>query len=59
MAHKKAQDVWRVRFVIPQHAVEAFEVALEPHCEAFLCFLIEDGGPQHGLWNVDAYSPSI
>lgn len=57
MAHKKAQDVWRVRFVIPQQAVEAFEVALEPHCEAFLCFLIEDGGPQHGLWQVDAYSP--
>lgn len=58
MAHKKAQDVWRVRFVIPQHAVEAFETALEDHCEAFLCFLIEDDGPQHGQWQVDAYSPS-
>ncbi len=57
MAHKKAQDVWRVRFVIPSGAVEAFETALEPHCEAFLCFLIEDDGPHHGQWQVDAYSP--
>lgn len=58
MAHKKAQDVWRVRFVIPSEAVEVFETALEPHFEAFLCFLIEDGGPLHGQWQVDAYSPA-
>lgn len=56
MAHKKAQDVWRLRFVIPGEAVEAFEMALEPHTGAFLCFEIEDEGPQKGLWMVDAYS---
>lgn len=56
MAHKKAQDVYRLRFVIPKEAVEAYETALEPHFGAFLCFLIEDGGPQDGLWMVDAYS---
>lgn len=56
MAHKKAQDVYRLRFVIPKEAVEAYETALEPHFGAFLCFLIEDGGPQDGQWMVDAYS---
>lgn len=56
MAHKKAQDVWRLRFIIPPSAVEAFETALEPHTDAFLCFEIEDGGPHHGLWQVDAYA---
>lgn len=56
MAHKKAQDVWRVRFTIPEPAIPVFETALDPHCGAFLCFEIEEEGPDKGLWLVDAYS---
>jgi ribosomal protein L11 methyltransferase len=55
MAHRKAQDVWRISLTIPAAAVEAFEAAFEPYTDAFLCFEIDDG-PQAGLWKVDAYN---
>ncbi len=55
MAYKRAEDVWRVRFVIPADAVEAFETALDPLTDSFVCFEIEDGGPHHLQWQIDAY----
>lgn len=55
MAHKKAQDVWRISLTIPPEAVEVFELAFDPHTDAFLCFEIEEG-PEAGLWRVDAYN---
>lgn len=58
MAHKKAQDIWRVRFIIPAEAVEAFETAVEPLFESFVCFLVDAEGPHDGLWQVDAYAPA-
>lgn len=45
MAHKRAQDMWRVRFQAPPEAIEAFETALDPLVDAFLCFEI-DGSPE-------------
>lgn len=52
MAHKRAQDMWRVRFQAPPEAIEAFETALEPLMDAFLCFEIEGSTD----WQVDSYS---
>lgn len=56
MPIKKAEDTWRIRLMVPQAALDIYEAALEPHFEAFLCFEIEDGGPDHGKWAVDLYS---
>ena len=53
MAHKKAQDVWRIRFTLPTEAVEAFETALDPITDVFLCF--EDDSDPGQLWQVEAY----
>ena len=56
MAYRRAEDVWRVRFIIPADAVEAFENALDPLTDSFVCFEIEDGGPNHLCWQIDAYA---
>ncbi|NKD77899.1 50S ribosomal protein L11 methyltransferase [Haematospirillum sp. H1815] len=56
MSIKKAEDTWRIRLVVPHTALELYEAALEPYFDAVLCFEIEDGGPEHGKWVVDAYS---
>lgn len=54
MAYKKVQDIWRISFVLPPEAMEAFELAFDAHTDSFLCFAIEEG-PQAGWWMVDAY----
>lgn len=51
MAHKKAQDTWRLRFAILPELVETFETALDGRVDAFLCFEIEDR-PE---WQIEAY----
>jgi ribosomal protein L11 methyltransferase len=51
MAHKRAQDMWRVRFQAPPETVEAFETALDPLMDAFLCFEIEGSTD----WQFDSY----
>lgn len=53
MAHKRAQDMWRVRFQAPPETIEAFETALDPLMEAFLCFEIEGSTD----WQIDTYRP--
>lgn len=56
MAYKRAEDVWRVRFIIPADAVEAFETALDGLTDSFVCFEIEDEGPHFLHWQIDAYA---
>lgn len=56
VAIKKAEDTWRLRCVVPEEALAHYEAALAPYFDAFLCFEIEDDGPEHGKWQVDLYS---
>jgi ribosomal protein L11 methyltransferase len=43
--------MWRVRFQAPPETVEAFETALDPLMDAFLCFEIEGSTD----WQFDSY----
>lgn len=56
MAHKKAQDVWRIRFSVHRDVVPVFENALEPLCDALTIFGDDEDPSLKGMWELDAYS---
>lgn len=55
MIGKDSADIWRIQTTVPEHAVPAFEAALEEHATAVLAFEIEDEGPEKGQWRLDGY----
>jgi ribosomal protein L11 methyltransferase len=56
---KPRPDLWRVAVTVPEHALDAFEAALETHADAVSMMLPEGKDPGEGAdWRLEAVSRS-
>ncbi len=56
---KPRPDLWRVAVTVPEHALDAFDAALEPHADTVSMMLPEGKDPGEGAdWRMEAVSRS-